>query len=1007
MNRSPSADGDTDEISDDERDTGARYRGFTIPRSSSHHQGTGNPKASSSKQGAMSSSSSTHLATSHEDTTNGAVHCFQDEKGNWFTYTFNDKGVNMASSVMPLSESRTLQKLLQRTAASVTRQQNQDNSSASTSSTTKPSLAKEDASLSSSAMSLCSGLTVILDNQLPPSSFSTAWSEIWKPPLPPPPPPVPHVRPDSPVVLPITSSSEVRKRFGSTPSVSAESSFNPIEERLQRCTTVEERSALNALTAANGVPLNAIEEMHRVREEMRDGLPPERVTTTTSSVGRLGRELPLLSSGHHHLQLLNIGTPGNALHLFTNAFFERRRLGQRRHMGGAVITSDSSLNNTVPLVEMDIDLGLRPKQLKFSNAAPQTLQYYKLNLCFNKSLKIRFDRLSLLALLDRNLSIFENIFNVFLVILVGVLGCLILHHGFYQELNVFIYCVVMASCQYSLFKSVQPDAASPTHGYNHIILYSRPIYFCVCCGVVLITQFYLSPNTELPKFILYGINLTNPIFLRYLRDFMLIFILSFPLLFSFGLLPQVNTFLMYILEQADIHIFGGNATTSLSSSIYCIMRSCLTVLFLFGFAYGALSEDLGTQHILYSIFCALTVVFSYHLSRSAADPSTLWQLIQQHMWPEELKREEGSKQSNSEEDEPTDPLPEKLRNTVQARLTHDILVCTLIAVLLFAVHSSTVFTLLLQGDSPDVLTGLWIFACLLGFNNHYIIPQLRKQQPWLCVSHPLCMAHEYGQFEVYDAAKVMLFEKVYVWLCVIEKNIVYPLIFLCALTKDASTVMQNHNIAGPLIIVLCGMKCLRSAFSQQESQYLILAFTKLFFNWDCKGQSESFLVDYFFMSIIYSKVYEFLLKLKFIVTYIAPWQITWGSAFHAFAQPFSVPHSAMLFIQAAVSAVLSTPLNPILGSAIFVTSYVRPIKFWERDYNTKRMDHSNTRLSSLLEQNPGADDNNLNSIFYEHLTRSLQHSLCGDLTLGKIYSLYFLYLHKKFLFSSLQKNLDI
>lgn len=54
-------------------------------------------------------------------------------------------------------------------------------------------------------------------------------------------------------------------------------------------------------------------------------------------------------------------------------------------------------------------------------------------------------------------------------------------------------------------------------------------------------------------------------------------------------------------------------------------------------------------------------------------------------------------------------------------------------------------------------------------------------------------------------------------------------------------------------------------------------------------------------------------KIQFIVTYIAPWQITWGSAFHAFAQPFSVPHSAMLFLQAAISAVLSTPLNPFLG----------------------------------------------------------------------------------------------
>ena len=31
----------------------------------------------------------------------------------------------------------------------------------------------------------------------------------------------------------------------------------------------------------------------------------------------------------------------------------------------------------------------------------------------------------------------------------------------------------------------------------------------------------------------------------------------------------------------------------------------------------------------------------------------------------------------------------------------------------------------------------------------------------------------------------------------------------------------------------------------------------------------------------------------------------------------------------------------------------------------------------------GSDGNNLNSIFYEHLTRALQESLCGDLILGR------------------------
>uniref|UniRef100_A0A667HZY8 Pecanex-like protein n=1 Tax=Lynx canadensis TaxID=61383 RepID=A0A667HZY8_LYNCA len=51
--------------------------------------------------------------------------------------------------------------------------------------------------------------------------------------------------------------------------------------------------------------------------------------------------------------------------------------------------------------------------------------------------------------------------------------------------------------------------------------------------------------------------------------------------------------------------------------------------------------------------------------------------------------------------------------------------------------------------------------------------------------------------------------------------------------------------------------------------------------------------------------------------------------------------------------------------------------------STRRVDNSNTRLVVQIEKDPGNDDNNLNSIFYEHLTRALQESLCGDLVLGR------------------------
>jgi hypothetical protein len=36
----------------------------------------------------------------------------------------------------------------------------------------------------------------------------------------------------------------------------------------------------------------------------------------------------------------------------------------------------------------------------------------------------------------------------------------------------------------------------------------------------------------------------------------------FPVIFLFGLFPQVNTFLLFVLEQLDIHVFGGTENLS-------------------------------------------------------------------------------------------------------------------------------------------------------------------------------------------------------------------------------------------------------------------------------------------------------------------------------------------------------------------------------------------------------------------------------------------------------------
>lgn len=183
-------------------------------------------------------------------------------------------------------------------------------------------------------------------------------------------------------------------------------------------------------------------------------------------------------------------------------------------------------------------------------------------------------------------------------------------------------------------------------------------------------------------------------------------------------------------------------------------------------------------------------------------------------------------------------------------------------------------------------------------------------------------------------------------------------------------------------MVICAVKCFRSAFNDCRSMYATLLFAQLLFKFDLIGYREPFLLNFAILRLAHSRLDELILKMQFATTYLAPWQFSWGSAFHAFAQPFSAPHSGLLFFQMIVAALISAPLQPFLGSVIFIISYVRPIRFWEKEYNTRRLDSGNSRLQAQLESG-GSDDDNLNSVFYEHLSRRLQSKLCGDVALGR------------------------
>lgn len=623
--------------------------------------------------------------------------------------------------------------------------------------------------------------------------------------------------------------------------------------------------------------------------------------------------------------------------------------GSREATSGANTSTGGVAGGSVPISLAGVDYGeavfcdywrhynLPPEKI----VAPKRFYKYPFQ-CFGRhEVKIAMDRLQLLALLDRDLGWFPACVSIILAVTVSVLGASVLRLGVYKDIFAFLFCFVMAGSQYSLLKSVQPDAASPIHGFNKTVAFSRPIYFCVCAAL-LIGAHNLStdapPQSTAPPLTLFAVNFVPCEFFGGVKYAMSLVLLCLPVFFSFGLFPQINTFLIYVLEQVDMHVFGGSAVCSLLGAIIGVLRSCLACVILYGPAFGGLSEPKGTQHVLFSAFCALLVAIAYHLSRSASDVSCIWNIIKTSVVlqtddddSEQLKpiihrthssvmmdpkkkrssiidvnddhppstshqsapdlsqdsfsvsaapppprlgsttiRSDSSASAKSPiahdgepaKDEATapeleDPLPRKLQNTVNSRLKNDCLVCLVIFGALFALHCTTVFTVL----QPELNTILCISVSVLGFVLHYIVPQMRKNLPWLWFAEPLLRAGEHDQYEPHEATRIMWFEKCYVYACFVERNVLYPLLFVAALTADSARVSTKFGVyLGTGLVVVCGLKGVRSAYADPASQYLVVVFTVLLFLCDFKTASESFIVDYFVVAIVYKKFCEFLLK---------------------------------------------------------------------------------------------------------------------------------------------------
>ena len=61
------------------------------------------------------------------------------------------------------------------------------------------------------------------------------------------------------------------------------------------------------------------------------------------------------------------------------------------------------------------------------------------------------------------------------------------------------------------------------------------------------------------------------------------------------------------------------------------------------------------------------------------------------------------------------------------------------------------------------------------------------------------------------------------------------------------------------LMIVAGMKLLRASFCHPAHQFVHLSFTAVFFRFDYKALSEGFLLDFFLMSILFSKASQWAL----------------------------------------------------------------------------------------------------------------------------------------------------
>jgi hypothetical protein len=123
-----------------------------------------------------------------------------------------------------------------------------------------------------------------------------------------------------------------------------------------------------------------------------------------------------------------------------------------------------------------------------------------------------------------------------------------------------------------------------------------------------------------------------------------------------------------------------------------------------------------------------------------------------------------------------------------------------------------------------------------------------------------------------------------------EAWVLVPALVATAIAVATGPLVAKFGTAAAAgLLAVCGTKLLRLGWNNAPLFYFAIVMARLFFGFDAVASTETFIVDLWVASYIVVKSRQFLLKMRFVLTFTVPWNRSLArSLFQLFALIFHV-----------------------------------------------------------------------------------------------------------------------